>query len=64
MIIFKDIITDDEMISDSYDLKEIADGIAFEADCAMIEEGGVEVGMSFVLAVLCASSPPSGSIRS
>ncbi|KAJ4422444.1 hypothetical protein N0V82_002894 [Gnomoniopsis sp. IMI 355080] len=43
MIIFKDIITDDEMISDSYDLKEVADGIAFEADCAMIEEGGVEV---------------------
>ncbi|CAN8096446.1 unnamed protein product [Discula destructiva] len=42
MIIFKDIITDDEMISDSYDLKEI-DGIAYEADCAMIEEGGVEV---------------------
>lgn len=46
MIIFKDIITDDEMISDSYDLKEVADGIAYEADCAMIEEGGVEVGMS------------------
>lgn len=45
MIIFKDIITEDEMISDSYDLKEVADGIAFEADCAMIEEGGVEVGM-------------------
>lgn len=43
MIIFKDIITDDEMISDSYDLKEI-DGIVYEADCAMIEEGGVEVG--------------------
>lgn len=43
MIIFKDIITDDEMISDSYDLKEV-DGIVYEADCAMIEEGGVEVG--------------------
>lgn len=45
MIIFKDIITDDEMISDSFDLKEVSDGIAYEADCAMIEEGGVEVGM-------------------
>ncbi|KAF3771446.1 hypothetical protein M406DRAFT_77315 [Cryphonectria parasitica EP155] len=38
MIIFKDKITDDEMISDSYDLKEV-DGIVYEADCAMIEEG-------------------------
>lgn len=43
MLIFKDVITDDEMISDSYDLKEV-DGIVFEADCAMIEEGGVSVG--------------------
>ncbi|KAI9147956.1 Translationally-controlled tumor protein [Paramyrothecium foliicola] len=42
MIIFKDILTDDEIISDSYDLKEI-DGTVFEADCAMITEGGVEV---------------------
>lgn len=45
MIIFKDKITDDEMISDSYDLKEI-DGIAYEADCAMIEEGVGDIGMS------------------
>ncbi|KAJ3509067.1 hypothetical protein NM208_g15720 [Fusarium decemcellulare] len=42
MIIFKDILTGDELISDSYDLKEI-DGIVYEADCAMIEEGGVSV---------------------
>jgi hypothetical protein len=42
MIIFKDIINDDELISDSYDLKEV-DGIVYEADCAMIEEGGIEV---------------------
>ncbi|KAG6365093.1 hypothetical protein INS49_006699 [Diaporthe citri] len=42
MLIFKDVITDDEMISDSYDLKEV-DGIVYEADCAMIEEGGVTV---------------------
>lgn len=39
----QDIITDDELISDSYDLKEV-DGIVYEADCAMITEGGVEVG--------------------
>lgn len=45
MIIFKDKITDDEMISDSYDLKEI-DGIAYEADCAMIEEGVGDIGRS------------------
>lgn len=43
MLIFKDVLTDDEMISDSYDLK-LVDGIVYEADCAMIEEGGVTVG--------------------
>ncbi|ROT38841.1 translationally controlled tumor-associated [Sodiomyces alkalinus F11] len=42
MIIYKDVITGDEMISDSYDLKNV-DGIVFEADCAMIEEGGFNV---------------------
>ncbi|KAH7066942.1 translationally controlled tumor protein [Paraphoma chrysanthemicola] len=39
MIIFKDIITDDEIISDSYDIKEI-DGVAYEADCRKITVGG------------------------
>lgn len=48
MLIFKDVITDDEMISDSYDLKEV-DGIVYEADCAMIEEGGVTVGKSLLM---------------
>ncbi|CAI6085450.1 hypothetical protein V2G26_020614 [Clonostachys chloroleuca] len=42
MIIYKDIITEDEIISDSYDLKLI-DDIVYEADCAMITEGAVEV---------------------
>ncbi|KAK6209578.1 translationally-controlled tumor protein [Colletotrichum tabaci] len=42
MIIYKDILTGDEIISDSYDLKDI-DGIVFEADCAMITEGAVSV---------------------
>jgi len=39
MIIFKDIVTGSELISDSYDLKEV-DGILYEADCAMIQVGG------------------------
>ncbi|KAJ4292250.1 hypothetical protein N0V88_005881 [Collariella sp. IMI 366227] len=42
MIIYTDILTGDEIISDSYDLKEI-DGVAYEADCAMITEGTVNV---------------------
>jgi hypothetical protein len=42
MIIYTDIISGDEIISDSYDLKEI-DGVAYEADCAMITEGAVNV---------------------
>ncbi|KAH8728167.1 translationally controlled tumor protein [Phaeosphaeriaceae sp. PMI808] len=39
MIIFKDILTGDEIISDSYDLKEV-DGVAYEADCRKITVGG------------------------
>ncbi|KAL6921373.1 hypothetical protein ACHAPO_004922 [Fusarium lateritium] len=42
MLIYKDILNGDELISDSYDLKEV-DGIVYEADCAMIEEGNVNV---------------------
>ncbi|EFY87244.1 hypothetical protein J3459_016081 [Metarhizium acridum] len=42
MLIFKDLLTDDEIISDSYDLKEV-DGIVYEADCAMITEEAVNV---------------------
>ncbi|KAH8170732.1 translationally controlled tumor protein [Sarocladium implicatum] len=42
MIIFKDSLTGDEMISDSFDLKEV-DGIVYEVDCAMITEGAVQV---------------------
>ncbi|KAH8815743.1 translationally controlled tumor protein [Xylogone sp. PMI_703] len=42
MIIYKDIITGDEIISDSYDLKEIDDAV-YEADCAMITLGAVDV---------------------
>ncbi|KAF1984001.1 microtubule/calcium-binding protein [Aulographum hederae CBS 113979] len=45
MIIFKDLITGDEVISDSYNLKEI-DGVAYEADCKKITIGGdnVDIG--------------------
>lgn len=38
----QDIITGDEIISDSYDLKEV-DGVVYEVDCAMITLGAVEV---------------------
>ena len=42
MIIYKDILTGDEIISDSYDLKEV-DGAVYEVDCAMITLGAIEV---------------------
>jgi len=42
MIIFKDIISGDEIISDSFDMIE-KDGIVYEVDCAMITEGAVHV---------------------
>ena len=42
MIIFKDALTDDEIISDSYDMKEV-DGVVYEVDCAMITEDAVHV---------------------
>lgn len=42
MLIYQDIITGDEIISDSYDLKDV-NGIVFEADCAMITEEAVNV---------------------
>ncbi|KAL5598802.1 hypothetical protein BROUX41_003864 [Berkeleyomyces rouxiae] len=44
MIIYKDTLTGDEMISDSYDLKEVG-GVVYEADCAMITEGNVEINI-------------------
>ncbi|KAK5629682.1 hypothetical protein RRF57_005397 [Xylaria bambusicola] len=37
-----DAITDDELLSDSYDVKEV-DGVIYEANCAMIEIGAVQV---------------------
>lgn len=38
----QDIISGDEIISDSYDMTEV-DGIVYEIDCAMIVEGAVSV---------------------
>ncbi|KAF2396322.1 microtubule/calcium-binding protein [Trichodelitschia bisporula] len=45
MIIYKDIITGDEIISDSYDLKLIDDTV-YEADCRKITVGGdnIDIG--------------------
>ncbi|KAI2630494.1 Mss4-like protein [Xylaria nigripes] len=44
MIIYIDAVSDskDELLSDSYNLKEV-DGVIYEADCAMIEIGAVNV---------------------
>ncbi len=40
----QDLITGDEVMSDSYDLKEV-DNVVYEVDCAMITLGAVEVSM-------------------
>ncbi|KAI7524536.1 hypothetical protein KC319_g21139, partial [Hortaea werneckii] len=42
MIIYNDLITGDELISDSYNLKEV-DGAVYEADCSKITIGGENV---------------------
>jgi len=42
MIIYKDVITGDEIISDSYNLKEIG-GVAYEADCKKITIGNENI---------------------
>jgi len=36
MIVFSDILTGDEMVTDSFDMKEVGDGIAYEVDGALI----------------------------
>ncbi|KDN37411.1 translationally-controlled tumor protein [Tilletiaria anomala UBC 951] len=45
MLLFTDIITDDEMLTDSYDMKEIND-IVYEVDGKqiVIQEGDVDIG--------------------
>ncbi|KAF2148321.1 microtubule/calcium-binding protein [Myriangium duriaei CBS 260.36] len=45
MIIFKDIITGDEILSDSYDVK-LVDGVVYEANCSKITLGvdNIDIG--------------------
>ena len=45
MIIFKDIISGDELLSDAYDVK-LVDGVIYEADCDMVKVGGdnIDIG--------------------
>jgi len=40
----QDVLTGDEVLSDSYDLKEVDDAV-YEADCTRITIGGDNVGM-------------------
>ena len=40
----QDIITGDEILSDSYDIKEV-DGAVYEADCTKITIGNDNIGM-------------------
>ncbi|CUM46089.1 Translationally-controlled tumor protein-like protein [Debaryomyces fabryi] len=45
MIIFKDVISGDELLSDAYDVK-LVDGVIYEAECAMVNvnNGDVDIG--------------------
>ncbi|KAH6893548.1 microtubule/calcium-binding protein [Thelonectria olida] len=43
MLIYKDILSGDELISDSYNIKEVHDGSVIEVDCTMITIGAVDV---------------------
>lgn len=45
MIIYTDVISGDELLSDAYDIKEV-NGAVYEADCALItiSEGDVDIG--------------------
>lgn len=45
MIIFKDVLSGDELLSDAYDVK-LVDGVVYEADCAMVKVGAdnIDIG--------------------
>ena len=42
MIIFEDVISGDELLSDAYDPK-LVDGAVYEADCAMVTVGNGDI---------------------
>ncbi|AQZ15319.1 TMA19 (YKL056C) [Zygosaccharomyces parabailii] len=42
MIIYKDVFSGDELLSDAYPIKEV-DGAVLEADCAMVKVGGENI---------------------
>ncbi|KAL6947106.1 hypothetical protein ACO0QE_001975 [Hanseniaspora vineae] len=42
MLIYKDRISGDELLSDAYDVK-LVDGVIYEADCAMVKVGGGDI---------------------
>lgn len=45
MIIYTDVISGDELLSDAYDVKEVG-GVILEADCAMVKvgDGDIDIG--------------------
>ncbi|GBL51620.1 hypothetical protein ACI3LY_003608 [Candidozyma auris] len=46
MKIYTDVISNDELLSDAYDIKEV-DGVVYEADCAMVQVkngGDIDIG--------------------
>lgn len=42
MIIYKDIFSGDELLSDAYNIQEV-DGAVYEADCSMVKVGGENI---------------------
>ena len=44
-LVVQDLVSGDEIISDSYDLKDV-DDVVFEVDCKMIKTGGDSFGQS------------------
>ena len=56
----QDIITGDEILSDTYDIKEI-DGVAYEADCRKITVGNDNIGACPVRSVASLPACPFAS---
>ncbi|KAH3899865.1 probable Translationally-controlled tumor protein homolog [Saccharomycodes ludwigii] len=42
MIIYKDLVSGDELLSDAYDVK-LVDNVIYEADCSMVKVGGDDI---------------------